>query len=542
MTGARITRRAAVLGAAALASGCTVAPRDGDALSRTPTASPQPLASGTWTPSPTTTASVPARDPQWVAAENALPGSDGWRLGLRADDRQLSGYADRVSVLPGEEVGLRISSSLGDVSVSAHRLGWYAGLRGREVWREPRPIKGRLQTAPRIGSLSAVVAPWQDSLRVDTTGWPEGVYVFVLRAGSRAAWIPLTLRTADPGDRLVLVNAVTTWQAYNQWGGHSLYLGPDKTFGSRSRAVSFDRPYDVTGAGRLMSDESSSIGLAEKLGLDLAYTTSVDLHRDAASVAGAAGVLSLGHDEYWTTPMRRNVERARDAGTNLGFLGANACYWRVRLEDSDVGDGRLSVGYKSASEDPVKGPDTTDLWRRGPQADPENTLTGMLYEAFPVYGDMVVHDPSHFLLEGTGAKRGEAIPGLVGIEIDRAYPVASTPKTLQVVMHSPVAAPGGHGTTHSDLTYYTAASGAGVVATGSMAFTKALDGPRKIYNTTPRSVAFAQRLTINLMTAMAAGPMGEQHPASPNLESIGASADTRTGTGFAAQWGADTRA
>ena len=80
-----------------------------------------------------------------------------------------------------------------------------------------------------------------------------------------------------------------------------------------------------------------TIALAESLGLDLAYTTSVDVHEDPASILGASGVVSLGHDEYWTVPTRRAVEGARDSGSNLAFLGANACYWRVRLEDSDLG-------------------------------------------------------------------------------------------------------------------------------------------------------------------------------------------------------------
>ena len=74
------------------------------------------------------------------------------------------------------------------------------------------------------------------------------------------------------------------------------------------------------------------------------------------------------------------------------------------MEDSELGRHRRVVCFKSAAEDPKKGADdTTDLWRRRPEADPENTLTGMLYEAFPAQGPMVVHDDSHFLLEGTGA-------------------------------------------------------------------------------------------------------------------------------------------
>lgn len=201
----------------------------------------------------------------------------------------------------------------------------------------------------------------------------------------------------------------------------------------------------------------------------------------------------------------------------------------------DVTDG--SSVFKSAVEDQKKGAaDTTDLWRRRPEADPENTLTGMLSEAYPAQGPMVVHDDSHLLLKGTGAKAGDRFPGLVGIEIDRAYPRPGTPQSLQVVMHSPVAAPGRRGTTHYDLTYYTVSSGARNVSTGSMAFSRSFDGPLAAHGITADSVAFARALTTTFLTDMAKSPLGERHPAKPNLAELHASRNTNTGAGFAVDW------
>ena len=72
--------------------------------------------------------------------------------------------------------------------------------------------------------------------------------------------------------------------------------------------------------------------LAERLGIPLAYTTGVDVHRAPSVLRGATTAVSLGHDEYWTPEQRRYVTQARDAGTNLVFLGANTCFRRVRLE------------------------------------------------------------------------------------------------------------------------------------------------------------------------------------------------------------------
>jgi len=46
-------------------------------------------------------------------------------------------------------------------------------------------------------------------------------------------------------------------------------------------------------------------------------------------------------------------------------------------------------------------------------------------------------------------------------------------------------------------------------------------------------VAFAQKVTLNLLTALAAGPMGRTHPALGNLASVHDLATTSTGTGGA---------
>ncbi|GAA2021873.1 hypothetical protein GCM10009740_08350 [Terrabacter terrae] len=466
-----------------------------------------------------------------MRAENARPGTTAWRIDTahQASETELAGYTSTASVLPGESFGLHLSSALGAVTVRAYRLGHYAGTGAREIWSS-RAVPATRQPAPAEDALHTVRCAWPETLRIDTSGWPEGSYLLRLEAGGRARYVPIVVRSRTTAGRLVIVSAVTCHQAYNQWGGYSLYKGPDRSFATRASAVSFDRPYDKNGAPLVLTHEQGPIFVAEGLhrpDLDLAYVTSWDLHRDPGLLAGARGLVSPGHDEYWTVPMRRHVEAARDAGTNLAFLGANALYWRARLSP----DGRLLTCYKDASLDPQhSSPETTVQWRQSPHPDPENSLTGMLYEAFPAEADLVVHDPGFFLLAGTGAKKGERYAGLVATEIDRAYPVAGTPANLQVVAHSPVPQfqkPD----THSDMTYYTAPSGAGVFAVGTMAWAAGLRGAHARPRIDERAATFARTVTANLLHAMAEGPMGRAHPARANLEGIGAPSRTATGTG-----------
>ncbi len=468
----------------------------------------------------------------WTRRENARPGSPGWVIpaGRMAGTYDLAGYADRVSVLPGEPFHLYVSSSLGDVRVAAFRLGYYGGAGARQVWASGL-VRGHRQATPTLANDRMVTTAWTPSLTVPTTGWPEGTYLLKLVAGGRQKYVPVTVRSPQVAGRLVLLNATTTYQAYNTWGGYSLYYGRDRSFGTRSYRVSYDRPYDGSGAKQLLNFEAATIQRAERLGLPLAYLTSSDLDADPGALAGARGVVSLGHDEYWSTPMRAALERAADAGTNLAFLGADAVDWRVRLQPSRLGARRVMAGYKSAALDPVKGSvDTTTKWRQQPHPDPQNSLVGMLYECFPARGAMVVRDPAFFLFAGTGARKGSAYAGLVGTEIDRAYPVGGTPANLQVVAHSPVTC-GGHGRTASDMSYYTRRSGAGVFSTGTMLWVRAIRGVDARYGITTDSSRFARTVTDTLLRAMSSGPMGRTHPASADLAGLHAPATTGTGTG-----------
>ncbi|GAA3127117.1 hypothetical protein JOF29_007748 [Kribbella aluminosa] len=469
-----------------------------------------------------------------AVAENSKAGTTAWKIDTQriAGPMELAGYADHVSVRSGQSFRLFVTSTAGAFTVRAFRIGWYGGSGGRLVWTSPS-VPGRAQPAPTVRPSDHMVSTkWAPSLTVPTTGWPAGAYLLLMTAANgKQKYVPITVRSEATRDAVVVVDAVNTYQAYNQWGGYSLYNGPDNSFGSRAHRVTFDRPYEGNGAKTLVQSELPLIQLAEQSGVRLAYLTSVDLATDPNALAGARGMVSLGHDEYWTVAMRDAVTKARDTGTNVAFLGANAEYWRVRYEPSPLGANRVVVGYKDANLDPVKNrPDTTAKWRSKPYPRPENSLTGMLYECFPAVGSFTVRDPGFFLYAGTGAVKGSKYPGLPATEVDRAYPIAGTPKNLQVVAHSPVSCgPSIH--TFSDATYYTVPSGAGVFAVGSMNWVPSLHGPNSKHALTAREVAFARTVTRNLIRGMAAGPLGRTHPAVGDLATLGAPASTSTGSG-----------
>jgi hypothetical protein len=87
-----------------------------------------PVASAPATARPT---SQPGRTqaPHRGETENAKPGTTAWMLphNRRAGSTDLAGYTDRVSVRPGESFRLYVSSTDGDFTVRAFRIGWYGG-------------------------------------------------------------------------------------------------------------------------------------------------------------------------------------------------------------------------------------------------------------------------------------------------------------------------------------------------------------------------------------------------------------------------------
>lgn len=464
-----------------------------------------------------TTAAFPA------ATERSRPGDPRWNDVTVGPQEEIEGYTDHDSVLPGAAVRLYVSTTFPTFQVVALRMGWYRGDLARRVWASPW-LPGHLQPAASVtGSYHLPRAPWRPSLTIGTAGWLPGDYLLRLdsKVGTHRRFVPLTVRSPSVADALVVVNADTTWQAYNAWGGYSLYHGPDGLRADRAREVSFDRPYDFgSGGADFIGAELPLVSLAEKLGLRLAYATDVDLHRDPRLLDGARAVLSLGHDEYWSPAMRQSVTAARDRGVNVAFFGANAIYRKIRFLPGPSGPDRIEVNYKDDT-DPIGATDpaaVTTQWRAPPSDDPESSLTGTFYQCNPVDADMLVADPNSWLLTGL-ASGGEHLHDLVGSEYDRVDVSAPTPHPIDVLMHSPVTC--GGGPDHADAAYYTTRSGAGVFDAGTSSWVCALrvgDCPDGRGSAGATRVAVG--ITTRLLRAYAAGPAGRTHPARDNTAAI----------------------
>jgi hypothetical protein len=470
-----------------------------------------------------------------VIIENIKPGTTDWQLTRPAINHEIEGYASLTSVNRGKEIKLFVKTKDPAYTIEIYRMGWYNGKGGRQV--APAVFrKSTKQPAPIINDVMGLIeCDWQDPyvLKIpdnnidDPSQWASGFYLAKLtgsRSGKQSYIIFVVRDDSRPSD-ILFQSSVTTHQAYNNWGGMSLYRWNSKS--KQAAKVSFNRPYAPSpnkaaaygaGAGEFLTNvqpkrrtssagwEYNMVRWLEKNGYDVSYGTDVDTHENQFDELSGKPMLllhkaflSVGHDEYWSWQMRRNVEAARDAGVSLGFFSANTCYWQIRFEPSRVsGDiNRTIVSYKEGQAlDPFARdniPDNdylvTTLWRNPPINRPEDAMIGVMYATFQVNADIVVNRtaPDWLLVDtqlsstATQASTGLfgkkppveeiRLVGLLGYEVDRMF--KNAPINTIRIAHSPYRNQGR--IKYSDMTVYQAKSGATVFATGTMQWSWGLD-------------------------------------------------------------------
>jgi hypothetical protein len=454
-----------------------------------------------------------------VVTENARPGTSDWLITSPADHREIEGYASAPSVNRGGSLELFVSTAEPGYLLEVFRLGWYQGLGGRRLLSEWK--SGTLQPPPTLDPATGLIeCRWARShvLRIpshfDPLAWPSGVYVVKLTGGTsgRQSYIPFTVRAGARSSEYLFQSSVTTWQAYNNWGGKSLY--DFNSAGGHAVKVSFERPYaEGHGSGHLVWEwggwELNMLRFLEREGFDVTYTTNVDVHVGGTLTRHRA-FLSVGHDEYWSWEMRRHVEAARDAGVSLAFFGANACFWQIRLEPSPATGSahRVIVGYKYdyaadpfyTDGDPANDHRVTTQWRLAPVSRPEDAMIGVAYVYDPVDGDIVVENTKHWVYERSRLRDGDRLEGLLGYEVDAL--IGNAPPGTIRLANSPFAVSDGT-VAYSHMSIYTTSGGAIVFATGSISWSWGLDDLFGGIEHPVRVNAAAQQITRNVLDRMA---------------------------------------
>ncbi|HEY4383326.1 MAG TPA: N,N-dimethylformamidase beta subunit family domain-containing protein, partial [Ktedonobacteraceae bacterium] len=421
----------------------------------------------------------------------------------KAATTQIQAYVGARSVAPGHSLSFYVSTQHAGTryEIRIYRMGWYQGMGGR-LMTTIRSQVGQAQgyfnkdvwalvhcsTCHVDKKTGLIEARWKQSYSlIIPYDWTTGVYLVKLI--DEHGFQTYTDFDVTGNDRAAyaVVTADTTYAAYNNWGGRSLYMGKP----APAVKVSFLRPStQQQGSDQVLVFEANAIHWLERNGYDLSYMSNVDLQTNAAQLLKHKAYISLGHVEYWSKEMFDGVEKARDHGVGLAFLEANAAYWQIRFERGTTGSAnstivcyKVSTGHKDLARDPLYGHDNervTARWHDPVINRPENTLIGMMYShsthvqqrAFPWKLNKKAQST---LLHGTGLVPGQKYGcGLVGYEWDKVVSKETTPRGLQILATSATVNIDGKPDT-SNTTVYIAPSGAMVFATGSVYWMAALD-------------------------------------------------------------------
>lgn len=368
----------------------------------------------------------------------------------------LEGYCFPRSAASGGSIPLHVSTDAATFDVEVAR----EGAERQVVWHA---LEVRGEAYPIPDDAAANGCRWAASLEIPIgEDWRSGYYAVTLTAGDQRADAFLVVRPGANAPRapMILVLATTTWNAYNDWGGPSLYTGGTKVSFERPLARGFlDKPQPMrrkmqpepdrealwyfewaeplglsvwSGGAGWATWERDFVGWAESNGYELDVATSEDLEQHPDVLDGHRLFLSVGHDEYWSRGMRQTLDRFTEAGGNAAIFSGNTCFWQVRFDE----DGRSMTCFKyRADEDPVVGTADEQLVT-GPWSDrriawPETRTIGMTFThgGYSRYGLGVpagsgaytVWRPEHWAFEGTDLRYGDELgraDSIVAYEVD----------------------------------------------------------------------------------------------------------------------------
>ncbi|HLK00145.1 MAG TPA: N,N-dimethylformamidase beta subunit family domain-containing protein, partial [Streptosporangiaceae bacterium] len=316
-----------------------------------------------------------------VACENALPGTPEsvWDA-TGSPSSTIYGFADPFSVNIGQAISFKIKSAATSYKIDIYRMGYYGG-NGARLQGSATPNIAVTQAQPACNTNTttglvdcgnwSVSATWT----VPSTA-VSGVYfarIYRTDGSTDANQIPFVVRNDASHSAVVYMTSDETWQAYNDWGGYSVYSG--KATGSpwccsaldpgRAVQVSYNRPfatrYDTPGGQDFFfGNEFSTVRFLEANGYDVSYVSQEDVagSNGASMLEQHKALVNSGHSEYWDAGDRTNVTAARDAGVSLAFFAGNLMWWKTRWAASQYGNEpeRTLIVYKESLDSTVSDP------------------------------------------------------------------------------------------------------------------------------------------------------------------------------------------
>ncbi len=503
---------------------------------------------------------APSYSQNAIVTENLLAGTPAttWDIPTKnAGDLSIQGFATDISVNAGSTINFKIDINTGtdkNFTIDIYRIGYYQGNGARLI----QPLGNFTGVAQNACSFDNTTGLTDCGNWTQTASWAvpgtavSGLYIAKLTrsaaGGGGTSHIPFIVRNDGSTSTLLVKTSDATWQAYNVYGGYSLYVGAGMPH-NHGIKVSYNRPFITRSGGGggganedwFMNAEYPMIRFLESNGYDLSYTTDVDIARNNANninlLLNHKIFLSVGHDEYWSKEERNSVEAAKAAGKNLAFFSGNEIYWKTRWENSVDGSNtafRTMVCFKEGTlptlaENPCQykcdstTTEWTGLWRDGcnypgvtDACKPENALSGQIswdgstgaIQVPSTYKNLRFWRNTPVVANLANGTTATLPNGTLGYEWDWEQYTSSYPPG-RVTMSSTFL----DGHTHK-LSLYKAPSGAIVFGAGTVQWAWGLDQNHDLNSQGGGGPANQdiQQATINVLADMGAQPATLQSP------------------------------
>ena len=487
-------------------------------------------------------ASDPCSGGNAVACENSKPGNPqtDWDINGAGDDA-IQGFATSMSVQPGSTVSFKIKAA-STYTVDVYRLGYYQGLGARRQapqWQVSNPV----QQGPC--ATDAFTQNYDCGTWAVSTQWTvpstavSGVYIALLSMGNDFSHITFVVRDDSSHADVVFKTSDATWQAYNTYGAADFYTAPESKTGTQARAfkLSYNRPFAtrswVSGRDFLFSNEYPTLRFLERNGVDVTYSTDVDMTVGTTTADQPQGV-PVGRPRRVLVasgaPARRGRSRRRrepDVPVRQRDLLAHALEPSI---DGTSTPNRTLVCYKDSWESTKLDPtaEGTPTWRDPAYAapngsNPENSLTGTIYMSndtdlaitvSAAQGKSRLWRGTSLASMATGTST-QLAPHTVGYESDEDLDNGARPAGLMRLSETTGATPAkiqnaagtipAAGTTTHSLTLYRAASKALVFGAGTIQWGWGLDQTHDGDNSNAADPRM-QQATLNMLSDMGVQP------------------------------------
>lgn len=376
-------------------------------------------------------------------------------------------YTGQPSYAAGESLTLHVSTDAPSVVVRIFRDGHRDG--ARDLAAVQFEVAGTVRH-PIPPDASVNGCQWPATITWPLPhDWPSGGYLVTVSGtsdGRPMSTDAFFVLRPPPSARapLALIAATYTWCAYNDWGGQCFYAGVAERGSAPARTLSLLRPWArgqlrlpvgapsmrVTGhvprgwavrhpysqwalatghshwagSGGWAAYDGRMMRWLDEAGFDVDVLTQWDLDRDPSILDGYAGVITCGHDEYWTGTACRQLGEFIDGGGWHARFGGNIM-WQVR---TDWRAGSVTCWKFDEHRDPLA---TGAIEQR------TGLLEGRRIDSSPVaqfggsgirggysawggaaprgLNGFIVYRPEHWIFAGTDAYYGDVLGGRSGV-------------------------------------------------------------------------------------------------------------------------------